>query len=113
MDATHLYPDLWHPSDIHRRRDWKGKAKHYTRTERPVKYYFIDYGLSELYNRDTARTWPPLELPVHGGDKSAPENQEKNCNTPCDPFATDIYYIGNLVRENFIQVRVLILVKHT
>ncbi|KAA1473369.1 hypothetical protein DENSPDRAFT_802484 [Dentipellis sp. KUC8613] len=103
MDATRLYPDLWHPSNIHKRRDWKGKAKHYTRTECPVKYYFIDYGLSEQYNRETASTWPPLELPVHGGDKSAPENQEKNYNTPCNPFATDIYYIGNLVRENFIQ----------
>ncbi|TFY66061.1 hypothetical protein EVG20_g5022 [Dentipellis fragilis] len=103
MDATHLYPDLWHPSDIHKRRDWKGKAKHYTRTQCPVKYYFIDYGLSEQYDREKARTWPPLELPVHGGDKSAPENQEKNYNIPCNPFATDIYYIGNLVRENFIQ----------
>ncbi|TFY66063.1 hypothetical protein EVG20_g5027 [Dentipellis fragilis] len=103
MDATHLYPDLWHPSNIHKRRDWKGKAKHFTRTERPVKYYFIDYGLSERYNRETTPTWPPLELPVHGGDKSAPENQEKNYNTPCNPFATDVYYIGNLVRENFIQ----------
>ncbi|KAA1473401.1 hypothetical protein DENSPDRAFT_272897 [Dentipellis sp. KUC8613] len=100
MGADKLYPKAWHPSAISRRRDWLGKAKHYTRTQRPVRYYFIDFGLSKRYqSADT----PHLELPVHGGDKSAPEHQEKHYNTPCDPFCTDIYYVGNLIREQFLQ----------
>ncbi len=45
---------------------------------------------------------PPLEKPLRGGDKSAPEH--KDLQTPCDPFLTDVYYLGNLVREQFIQV---------
>ncbi|TFY62497.1 hypothetical protein EVG20_g6687 [Dentipellis fragilis] len=98
MDATKLYPQPWHPSAIKQRRDWKGKAKHHSRTQYPVEYYFIDYGLSKHYTQGRR-----LELPVHGGDKSAPENQEKKYNTPCDPFRTDIYYIGNLIREQFIE----------
>ncbi|TFY60132.1 hypothetical protein EVG20_g7534 [Dentipellis fragilis] len=102
MDASPMYPHPWHPIKRNKRRDWKGKAKHYTRTERLVKYYYIDFGLSQRY-RDTTHPWPPLELPVHGGDKTAPESQEDKYNIPCNPFATDIYYLGNLIRESFMQ----------
>ncbi|TFY71477.1 hypothetical protein EVG20_g1544 [Dentipellis fragilis] len=103
MDATPMYPEPWHPVELKRRRDWKGKAQHWTRTEHPVKYYYIDYGLSQHFKSDSSQTWPPLTLPAHGGDKTAPENQQDKWNTPCNPFATDIYYLGNLIRESFMQ----------
>lgn len=102
MDASAMYPNSFHPVDMKRNRNWKGNAKHYTRTRRPPRYYFIDYGLSHRYNPEDG---PALELPMRGGDKSAPEHADSNYNTPCDPFATDIYYLGNLIRERFIKVR--------
>jgi hypothetical protein len=74
-------------------------AKAHTRTWRPPRYLLIDFGLSRQY--DPAKG-PPLEKPLRGGDKSAPEHRDME--TPCDPFPTDVYYLGNLVREDFIQV---------
>ncbi|TFY55072.1 hypothetical protein EVG20_g9454 [Dentipellis fragilis] len=103
MDATPMYPKPWHPVKLDMRRDWKGKAKHFTRTERPVKYYYVDYGLSQHFKPGSTSSWPPLVLPVHGVDKTVPENQEDKYDTPCNPFATDIYYLGNLIRESFMQ----------
>jgi len=57
----------------------------------------IDFGLSRRYSSRNA-----LDDPLRGGDKSAPEhgNGER-----CNPFHTDIYYLGNLVREFFLKVR--------
>ncbi|TFY54998.1 hypothetical protein EVG20_g9481 [Dentipellis fragilis] len=103
MDATSMYPKPWHFVELNMRRDWKGKAKHYTRTERPVKYYYVDFGLSQHYKPEDILTWPPLTLPVHGADKTAPENRDEKYETPCNPFATDIYYLGNLIRQSFMQ----------
>ncbi|KAI0312540.1 hypothetical protein OF83DRAFT_1176535 [Amylostereum chailletii] len=100
MDATGMYPNSFHPVDIRRTRDWKGKAKYHSRTLRPPKYWLIDFGLSRIYDPANG---PALELPVRGGDKSAPEHQDEHYNVPCDPFATDIYYLGNLLREAFIR----------
>ncbi|KAA1477314.1 hypothetical protein DENSPDRAFT_844530 [Dentipellis sp. KUC8613] len=103
MDASQMYPDLWHFVKTNMRKDWKGKAKHYTRTERPVKYYYLDFGLSQRYQAESTSTWLPLALPVHGADKTAPENSDDKYETPCNPFATDIYYLGNLIRQSFMQ----------
>lgn len=98
MDPS-MYPDSFHPIAPDRRHDWKGKARHYTRTQCPPKYYLIDFGLSHRY---TSEEDPPLRLPAYGGDKSAPEHE--TYDTPCDPFPTDVYYLGNLVREMFMKV---------
>jgi hypothetical protein len=99
MDAAHLYPMGWHPRDIERRRDWKGKAKHYERTLHPPKYYFVDFGLSRQYDPFSG---PPREDPIWGGDKTVPEFQRSD--DPCDPFPTDVYYLGNMIRRDFLEV---------
>ena len=98
MDATQLYPIPYHPCAGYMRRDFKGPAKHKTRTQRPVKYYLIDFGISRRYEPDVV----PLEDPIWGGDKTVPEFQ--NSDEPCNPFPTDVYYLGNLIREDFIKV---------
>jgi hypothetical protein len=41
------------------KRGWSGRVLHFTRTQRPVKYYIIDFGLSRRYAADDS----PLELP--------------------------------------------------
>ena len=69
------------------------------KTQSPSIYYLIGFGLSRHYDsRDT------MDEPSHGGDKDkpAPDNQPKEL---CNPFQTDIYDIGNLVRTEFIKVR--------
>ena len=38
-----------------------------------------------------------------GGDKSAPELQDGK--PPYNRFPTDVYYLGNLIREDYMEVR--------
>lgn len=102
MDPSRLYPDPFHPVARDKRRDWKGKARHSTRTQTAPMYYLIDFGLSHRY---TPEEEPPLWLASPGGDKSAPEHHRSLWDTPCDPFPTDVYYLGNMVRRMFINVR--------
>ena len=97
FDPSGMYPNGYHPVQVNRSLNFKGRAKRYSRTERPPRYYMIDFGLSRRYSSRNA-----LDDPLRGGDKSAPEhgNGER-----CNPFHTDIYYLGNLVREFFLKVR--------
>jgi serine/threonine protein kinase len=95
FDPCEMYPQGFHPTQLDRSRDFKGRAKRYTRTQRPPRYYLIDFGLSRQY-----RSRKALDVPLRGGDKSAPEHRNAN---RCNPFYTDIYYLGNLVRQEFIQ----------
>jgi hypothetical protein len=101
MDARPLYPNGYHPIQTFRNRNFRGSAKYYTRTERPPRYFLIDFGLSRRYD---PKDGPPLELPIRGGDKTVPEFQEEGYDKPSDPFATDIYYVGNMIKENFLDV---------
>ena len=96
FDPSEMYPRGFHPTQMDRSRNFKGRAKRYTRTQRPPRYYLIDFGLSRQYFSRRA-----LDLPLRGGDKSAPEHRNA---TRCNPFYTDIYYLGNLIREEFIEV---------
>lgn len=102
FDPKPMYPDMYHPRRRERKRDFTGKAKHYSRTESPVKYYYVDFGLSRKYESED---YPPRELPILGGDKSVPEFQGNGYDKAVDPFPTDIYYLGNLIRMAFIRVR--------
>ncbi|KAL4063905.1 hypothetical protein V8B97DRAFT_1989976 [Scleroderma yunnanense] len=99
MDATGLSIDAFHPIFPFMKRDFSGYARFKTRTQQPVKYYFIDFGLSRYYDPSIVR---PLEVPIWGGDKEVPEFQKSN--EPQDPFATDVFYIGNAIRQDFIDV---------
>ncbi|KAI0296104.1 kinase-like domain-containing protein [Multifurca ochricompacta] len=95
FDPSGMYPKGFHPIKINRCKNFKRNAKRYTRTQRPPRYYLIDFGLSRQYSSRDA-----LDEPLRGGDKSAPEHQHGG---PCNPFQTDIYYLGNLIREKFTQ----------
>ena len=99
LDPTHLYPESFHPVATNLNKNYSGDAKHFTRTQRPLKYYFIDFGLSRRYDPSDAN---PKEVPIWGGDKAVPEFQ--NSNEPRDPFATDVFYIGNAIKKDFILV---------
>ncbi|KAF9244433.1 hypothetical protein BU15DRAFT_85845 [Melanogaster broomeanus] len=101
MDGETLYDEPFHPVRPHRKRDFSGLARHRTRTERPPKYFFIDFGISRRYD---ASSREPQEDPIWGGDQTVPEFQHSN--RPRNPFPTDVYYIGNMVREDFMQEKI-------
>lgn len=98
LDPSNMFPESFHPVKIGRSKDFRHKAKWYSRTWRPTRYLLIDFGLSRQYDPANG---PPRDRPLRGGDKSAPEHQDGK--TWCDPFPTDVYYLGNLVREHYIK----------
>ncbi|KAJ7902316.1 kinase-like domain-containing protein [Mycena leptocephala] len=108
MDGQHLFPDGFHPQNPVYKPGTPTfqKAKHYTRTQQPVKYYFIDFGLSSKFEPGQDTRVHPLE----GGDKTVPEFRFREAMRdptikfyPLDPFPTDIYYLGNLIRTEFLE----------
>lgn len=101
MDPSRLYPVPFHPVKQDVRRDWKGAVRHNTRTMCAPRYYLIDFGLSHRYRVEEVA---PLRMPAFGGDKSVSEHQPEVYHIPCDPFPTDVYYLGSLVEKSFMQV---------
>lgn len=106
MDATPMYPQGFHFTssfNLDMNRDWTAEARPLSRTEcvTPVKYYFIDFGHSMRFNYEE----PTLAMPAYGGDKTAPEFRGDGINRPYDPFSTNVYYLGNALREIFLDVR--------
>ena len=99
VDPIPLYSELPHFVKKGKSYDFKRRISRFTRTERPVKYYYIDFGISRRYGADEAS---PLEDSIVGGDKSVPEFE--GTDEPQNPFWTDIYYLGNLIRTDFLQV---------
>lgn len=98
MDARPLYPEGYHPFLPRRKPDMSGYAKHLTRTQRPVKYFLVDFGLSRKYAPEDL---PPLEPIIAGGDKSVPEFATVDA---CDPYPVDVYTFGNLIKMYFLDV---------
>ncbi|KAJ8487344.1 hypothetical protein ONZ45_g14367 [Pleurotus djamor] len=77
--------------------DARSIPKHHTRTLSPVKYYLADFGLSRKYSREDR---PPMEDVIVGGDKTVPEFETTDT---CDPFPTDVYTLGNLIRQRYTE----------
>ncbi|KAJ7153503.1 hypothetical protein C8R43DRAFT_1002273 [Mycena crocata] len=97
VESTPLFRIPPHPMDPSQRRDIAGPPRPVkTRTQLPVKYFIIDYNLSSRYTD----AGPHLELVGWGGDKTVPEFQTEE---RCDPFAVDVYCLGNAVRRYFSQ----------
>ncbi|KAJ3712454.1 kinase-like domain-containing protein [Lentinula raphanica] len=100
MDWSPLYPLPPHFHDASMRMDWKGRSKPRNRTIYPVRYYFIDWDLSKVYDAKIRTTRVPVRLPGYGGDRTVPEFQR---NEPCNPFTVDVYCLGNVIRQKFIE----------
>ncbi|KAF4577159.1 hypothetical protein EYR36_005146 [Pleurotus pulmonarius] len=97
MDAQTLYIDKYHPSRPDSKLAIDGSPRHYTRTQVPVKYYLADFGLSRQYRPEDL---PASEDVIYGSDKTVPEFETSES---CDPFPTDVYTLGNMIREEFIE----------
>lgn len=97
MHPKPLFIDSFHPFRPHRTRDLKGTSRHYSRTQRPTKYFLIDFGLSRQYDPLVAN---PVEPVIFEGDNTVPEFKSLELQ---NPFPTDIYYIGHAIQETFLD----------
>ncbi|KAI0709576.1 kinase-like domain-containing protein [Cerioporus squamosus] len=98
MDPMPLLSEVPHPVWKNRSYiDPERKLKRYIRTDHPVRYYIIDFGLSTKFSAGE----PHIAPIVFGGDRSVPEY--KDAPGDCDPFKVDIYHLGNMIREDFMQ----------
>ncbi|RXW18394.1 hypothetical protein EST38_g7463 [Candolleomyces aberdarensis] len=98
MDARDMYPHGFHPVDQDIKADYStGVSNKYTRTEKPPKYYLLDYGLSRRF----AEGEEPEPLDTVGTDTTVPEYTNE---FPIDPFFVDVYCVGNMIRQDFLDV---------
>ncbi|KAJ3931439.1 MAG: kinase-like domain-containing protein [Lentinula lateritia] len=97
MDANSMYTRQYHPIEPKKRYNWSGRALHHSRTRCPPRYYFIDFGRSEMYDPKEPRR---LEYALKSGGYTPPEG---DADIPCDPFATDVYILGTMIRASLLD----------
>ena len=97
MDGRPLYPHGHHPVRRNRSIDGLYEATALSRTEHPVRYYYIDFDLSVRF----AEGQPHLVLGDVGREDKVPE---LSADVPYDPFKVDVFILGNLFRQSFLQV---------
>ncbi|KAJ7143383.1 kinase-like domain-containing protein [Mycena crocata] len=98
MDAAPIQITSVHPLRSSRTRDLSRKSRFRTRTQAPVRYYWIDFDLSGEHDPTNG---PPLTPPGYGGTRPVPEFAFED--HLCDPFAVDVYCLGNIIRTHFTQ----------
>ncbi|KAI0363711.1 hypothetical protein BV20DRAFT_1039768 [Pilatotrama ljubarskyi] len=97
MDATALYPRGFHPILTHSLPGANGYAPVLSRSGVRVKYFFLDFGISTRFSPDdTSRK----VLGVDGLEETVPELSNE---VPYDPFKTDVYIVGKLFRQVFLE----------
>ncbi|THH28987.1 hypothetical protein EUX98_g5199 [Antrodiella citrinella] len=100
MDATSLYPDGYHPVNTTTLPDGVTPVIPLPRSTHPVTYYYIDFGISVVvpaYARGERR----LVEGDDGQDRAAPELHTEEAY---DPFALDVFLVGDLLKRNFLDV---------
>lgn len=98
MDWSPIYDFQPHPKMSDMKADWSGPLKPHNRTTHPVRYYLIDWDLSRYFDPELGI---PSQNPGYGGDRTVPEFQR---NELCNPFAVDVYCLGNVIRRRFFLV---------
>ena len=103
MSTREMWPEPFHVQMYHRNPTLTDDAKEpYTRTLKPPKYYIIDFGMSRQYSPDDHH---PTETAPDGGDRTVPEFGDGRSRVVHDPFAVDIYCVGNVIQERILNVR--------
>ncbi|TFK74309.1 hypothetical protein BDN72DRAFT_789580 [Pluteus cervinus] len=98
MEGNELFPDRWNQRFAHLTPEGQRHTNFFTRTQRPPTYFLIDFGISRRYDPSNTN---PLEEPIYGGDKTVPEFETDK--EAFNPFQTDIYYMGNMIRKSLIE----------
>ena len=117
-DPTSCYPEGFHPIITEMNRCFSSEAFHYTRTEKPVTYYFTDFRTAKRYRTGPKPTTPRnrskrrrrgvnettvMDYPLRWKNNFAPEfmTPEKKC----DPFKVDVFLLGTEISRRFLEVR--------
>ncbi|KAF9005487.1 kinase-like domain-containing protein [Cyathus striatus] len=96
-DTRRLFRVPPHPVVSSLRHSGKGEPKlSLNRMQNSVKHYLIDFGLSNFHPPGSSR----LQSPGYGGTRTVPEFQD-NSTQLCDPFAVDVYCMGDFIRTRF------------
>ncbi|KAI0333806.1 hypothetical protein GY45DRAFT_1319027 [Cubamyces sp. BRFM 1775] len=97
MDATALYPKGFHPVQTRSLPDISAVAPVLPRSSAPIKYYFLDFGISTQFGpRDQSR----LVVGRAGLERSVPELSD---DVPYDPFKVDICILGALFKQQMLD----------
>ncbi|KAL7282051.1 hypothetical protein ACG7TL_003518 [Trametes sanguinea] len=96
MDAPALFPRGFHPDMDYKLPDMSGPAPVLSRSDAPVRYYLIDFGISTRFTPDM----PRLVVGCDGLDQEPPE---LSVTVPYDPFKLDVFLIGNLIRRRIYE----------
>ncbi|RPD57823.1 kinase-like protein [Lentinus tigrinus ALCF2SS1-7] len=97
MDARPLYPQGHHPVKRNHTPDGMYRISPLSRTDRPVRYYYIDFDLSVRFPVGGS-TYVVGDV---GRDTDVPELSE---DIPYDAFKVDVFALGNLFyKEFFLQ----------
>ncbi|KAK7692249.1 hypothetical protein QCA50_003874 [Cerrena zonata] len=101
IDSRDMWPEPFHVQATHMNRSFTAEVKRpFTRTARPPKYYIIDFGLSRQYLADNLN---PTETLPEGADRSVPEFNNGTKPVVHDPFAVDIYCVGNVIQDYILK----------
>ncbi|KAF5322057.1 hypothetical protein D9619_001321 [Psilocybe cf. subviscida] len=99
-DSEGLYNERPHPLLLSGSYDGSRTLKQrYSTTRKPIRYYYIDFGLSKRYSSRTGNAEPS---PWSAGIYDVPEFQVP-LDTPTDPFPVDIYMLGMTIRRNYLE----------
>lgn len=102
IDPEPIYPSGFHPVSRTRLPDLSGFATNLSRTEVTLKYYYIDFGIS-VYIPPKSTQESRLVVGEDGRDQDPPE---LSVDVPYDPFKLDVFIIGNMFHNEFVQVNV-------
>ena len=91
IESEKTFPEGFHFENDLRKPDLSGPAKFYTRTQRPSKYFIIDFGMARRYESDNDS---PMEPTITKDDEVKLQN----------PYQVDVYLAGELVRQVFLDV---------
>nr|VWP01474.1 N/A [Ganoderma boninense] len=97
MDGRALYPNGHHPVRRKFSEDAVYELTPLSRLEHPVRYFFIDFGISVRF-AEGAR---PDAIGIKGRCKEAPE---MSFDVPYDAFKVDVFALGTLYLKEFIEV---------
>ena len=101
MDGSSLYPKGFHPVLTDFTPDCNKEAKPYARSTalKPVRYYFVDFGISRMCSRD--ENGNTLITGTDGPDATVPELSN---TVAYDPYKVDIYILGNFLKQCIYDV---------
>ena len=101
MDATPILPNGSHPYRPTKLPDGVTDCHALRRIDHPVRYYFIDFGLSTRFGEGES----PLVTGHIGA--YARDIPELSSTVPYDAFAADVFTLGTVFRKELLDVSVV------